>query len=57
MRLYILKEKYLYVNLNYLTMRGSIFTGYFWLPEGLEIIVEEKLRNAMKNNRDHYPTG
>ncbi|CAD8075273.1 unnamed protein product [Paramecium primaurelia] len=57
MRLYVLKEKYLYVNLNYLTMRGSIFTGYFWLPEGLEIIVEEKLRNAMKNNRDHYPTG
>ncbi|CAD8150157.1 unnamed protein product [Paramecium octaurelia] len=57
MRLYVLKEKYLYVNLNYLTMRGSIFTGYFWLPEGMELVVEEKLRNAMKNNRDHYPTG
>ncbi|CAD8160401.1 unnamed protein product [Paramecium octaurelia] len=57
MRLYVLKEKYLYVNLNYLTMRGSIFTGYFWLPEGLEVMVEEKLRNAMQNNRDHYPTG
>mgnify|MGYP001808022964 CR=1 FL=1 len=38
-------------------MRGSIFTGYFWLPDGLEFIVEEKLRNAMKNNLDHYPTG
>ncbi|CAD8080250.1 unnamed protein product [Paramecium sonneborni] len=57
LRLYILREKYLYVNLNYLTMRGSIFTGYFWLPDGLEQIVEEKLRNAMRNNLDNYPTG
>nr|CAI43262.1 V-ATPase a subunit 6_2 isotype of the V0 sector [Paramecium tetraurelia] len=57
LRLYVLKEKYLYVNLNYLMMQGSIFTGYFWLPEGLEAQVEDKLRNAMQNSIDRFPTG
>ncbi|CAD8069646.1 unnamed protein product [Paramecium primaurelia] len=57
LRLYVLKEKYLYVNLNYLIMQGSIFTGNFWLPEGLETLVEDKLRNAMQNSIERFPTG
>ncbi|CAD8083665.1 unnamed protein product [Paramecium sonneborni] len=57
LRLYVLKEKYLYINLNYLTMQGSIFTGYFWLPDGLEVLVEDKLRQAIQNNIDRFPTG
>lgn len=56
-RLYIIKEKYLYLNLNYLVMQGSIFTGSFWLPARDEQTVEAALREVSAGTVDRLPTG
>ena len=44
-KLYVIKERYLYMNLNFLRMQGSIFCGNFWLPEGRDRDVENTLRS------------
>lgn len=48
LKLYIVREKYLYTHLNYMQIRGSIFCGSLWLPEGGEAQVERALRNVQQ---------
>lgn len=38
-------------------MKGSIFTGNFWLPSGYENNVEDVLRNAFSHSSEKYPSG
>jgi V-type H+-transporting ATPase subunit a len=57
LRLYVAREKYLYMNLNYLRLQGSIFTGNFWLPEGKENNVQVALRSVKQRGGDFMPFG
>lgn len=45
------------MNLNYLVMQGSVFTGAFWLPAKEDQNVENALREISKSNLDRIPTG
>jgi V-type H+-transporting ATPase subunit a len=45
LRLYVVREKYLYTNLNMMRMQGSIFQGTFWMPTTQLRTVEQALQN------------
>ena len=46
LKLFVVREKYLYTYLNYLKSQGSILTGSIWIPEGTETKVDAMLKGG-----------
>ncbi|CAK75560.1 unnamed protein product (macronuclear) [Paramecium tetraurelia] len=56
LKLFLVKEKYLYTQLNYLRVQGSVLYGSIWLPQGADIKVDQALREV-QTNYEGLPTG
>lgn len=51
MRMYVLKERELYTQLNHLKMQGSLFIGDLWIPTQKVMEVEQLLQSQTKANQ------
>lgn len=49
-RLYILKEKCIYQNMNHLRLENNIFIGNVWIPQEIYSRVQESLTNVAKKS-------
>ncbi|CAD8152710.1 unnamed protein product [Paramecium pentaurelia] len=56
LKLFLVKEKYLYTQLNYLRVQGSVLYGSIWLPQGADIKVDSALREV-QTIYEGLPTG
>ncbi|KAL4468898.1 hypothetical protein ABPG72_009168 [Tetrahymena utriculariae] len=50
LRLYVVKEKYIYTNMNMLTVKSTVFGGYFWCPEEQDHAVLKAIDKVRHNN-------
>lgn len=50
LRLFIVKEKYIYTNMNMLKIKSTVFGGYFWCPEEQDYSVLKALERVRQNN-------
>ncbi|CAD8142676.1 unnamed protein product [Paramecium pentaurelia] len=56
LKLFLIREKYLYTQLNYFQLQGSALYGSMWLPEGMEIKIEKALKEV-QNKNEGLPAG
>ena len=52
LKLFILKEKIIYHNLNKLRLKNSFFHGNCWIPKESESLIFESLKNLEESNRN-----
>lgn len=50
LRLYILKEKCIYQNMNHLRLENNVFIGNVWIPQEIYPRVQESLNTVAKKN-------